>query len=231
MQIVGAVPSPAQQQVPLPAQLPAFPAVVPPDSSCLPFPGHGRDACHRLAQLVRTPDIRHARAAAGDPARPADGAGTVDVGYDAVPPCDTPGAAATVGVRPFQPAPLAATTPWTSTVVQATIRPLSGGNEQLSAKRGETARFVVQLYNQSAAPVSFEHCPLLVEMLAPAGQPEVPNPTVRTPRTAADGSLRFEMHIQIPADAPAGNNGLFWELDPTGRQGPEAVSGLVVTDR
>jgi len=38
------------------------------------------------------------------------------------------------------------------------------------------------------------------------------------------------MRIQVPEDAPAGNNGLFWELDPTGAQGPEAVSGLVVAD-
>jgi hypothetical protein len=42
------------------------------------------------------------------------------------------------------------------------------------------------------------------------------------------GSLRFEMRIQVPADAPAEANGLFWELDPTGAQGPQAVSRLVV---
>jgi len=39
------------------------------------------------------------------------------------------------------------------------------------------------------------------------------------------------MRIQIPADAPAGNNGLFWELDPTGGQGPEAVSHIEVAAR
>jgi hypothetical protein len=36
------------------------------------------------------------------------------------------------------------------------------------------------------------------------------------------------MRIQVPADAPAEANGLFWEFDPTGAQGPQAVSRLVV---
>jgi hypothetical protein len=36
------------------------------------------------------------------------------------------------------------------------------------------------------------------------------------------------MSIQVPADPPAGDNGLFWELDPTGGRGPQAVSRIAV---
>ena len=38
------------------------------------------------------------------------------------------------------------------------------------------------------------------------------------------GSLYFEMGIHVPASAPLGKNGLFWQLDPTGAQFPETVS-------
>jgi hypothetical protein len=230
VQIVGAVPAPAQQQLPLPAQPPAFPVVAPPDSTLTALsPG---------AEVTLDLDWRNwcVPQTSGVPVPPQairlnlpEGAGMIDVGYDAVPPCDTPGAPATLGVRPFQPAPLPPTTPWTSTVVQASIQPLSGGKGQLSGKRGETARFVVLLHNPSAVPIPLEHCPLVIELLAPAGHPEVHQLNCRAAaQLPANGSLRFEMHIQVPADAPAGNNGLFWELDPSGGQGPEAVSRLVV---
>ncbi len=39
---------------------------------------------------------------------------------------------------------------------------------------------------------------------------------------------RTWQRIQVPANAPAEANGLFWELDPTGAQGPQALSRLVV---
>jgi len=233
VRIVGAVPAPEQQQVSLPAQPPAFPAVVPPDSTLTALPPG--------AAVTLDVDWRNwcvpaggAAQGAGSPVPPQairltlpEGAGTVDAGYDAVPPCDTPGAAATVGVHPFQPAPLAATAPWTSTAVEATIQPLPGGD--LSGTRGGTARFAVLLRNPSAVPIPFDHCPLVVELLAPAGRPEAHQLNCRAAgQLPAHGSLRFEMRIDVPADAPTGNNGLFWELDPTGGQSPEAVSRLVI---
>jgi hypothetical protein len=230
VQIVDAMPAPRQQQEQLPAEPPAFPTVIPPDSALLAVaPGAAvsldvdwRNWC--VPQTSRTPvppkAIRLTLPGS---------AGKIDVGYNAVPACDTPGAATTIGVRPFQPAPLPATKPWTSSIVQATIQPLSGGKGPLTGKRGETARFVVQIRNPSAAPISFERCPLVVEMLAPAGRPEVHQLNcLAAAQLPAGGSLRFEMRIPIPADAPAGNNGLFWELDPTGAQGPEATSRIVV---
>jgi hypothetical protein len=233
VRIIGAIPAPQQQQTPLPAQPPAFPTVAPPDSTLLAVPPGAavtldvdwRNWCVPRTSKTPLPPRAIRLTLPG-------GAGSIDVGYNAVPPCDTPTAATTVGVRPFQATPLPATTPWTSSVVQATIQPLSGGKGQLTGKRGETARFVVQVRNPSATPISFERCPLVIEMLAPAGRPEVHQLNCRgAAQLPAGGSLRFEMHIQIPTDAPAGNNGLFWELDPTGSQGPEAVSRIVVAAR
>lgn len=152
------------------------------------------------------------------------GAGSIDVNYDAVPACDNAAEPSTVSVRPFAPAPLAASTPWTSAELKASIV------DARPAPRGSTAQFGVRLANASSAPVTFEHCPLFVEALAPSGGPEAHqlNCTAATP-IPPGGSLTFAMRIQVPKSAPLGNNGLFWELDPTGAQGPELVSGLTVT--
>lgn len=230
VRIVGAVPAPEQQQVPLPSQPPAFPAVVPPDSTLAALPPGAAVTLDVDWRNWCVPAMQGAAAAVPPQAirlTLPEGAGTIDAGYDAVPPCDTPGAAATVAVRPFQPAPLAATAPWTSTAVQATIQPLPGGD--LSGTRGGTARYAVLLRNPSAVPIPFDRCPLVVELLAPAGRPEAHQLNCRAAgQLPAHGSLKFEMRIDVPADAPAGNNGLFWELDPTGGQSPEAVSRLVI---
>jgi hypothetical protein len=159
-----------------------------------------------------------------------EGGGSVDAGYNAVPPCETPTAPSTIGVRPFQPAPLASTQPWTSVALQATIEPVSADEAQLTGKPGGTVRFAVVLHTPSTTPVPFDRCPALVQMLAPSGSPQLGQLNCRAAGTLpAGGSLRFEMRIPIPADAPKGDNGLFWELDPTGAQGPEAVSRVVVT--
>jgi hypothetical protein len=232
VRIVGAVGAPEQQQTPLPAQPPAFGTVTPPEGRLLAVPPGGtvtlsvdwRNWCVPRTSPTPLPP-RAIRLTL-------PGGGSIDVDYNAVPPCDTPTSAATIGVRPFQPAALPATTPWTSSVVQATIQPLSGGKGQLTGRRGGTTRFAVQVRNPSATPISFERCPLVTEMLAPAGRPEVHQLNCRAAaRLPAGGWLRFEMRIQIPTDAPAGNNGLFWELDPTGSRGPQAVSRVVVAAR
>jgi hypothetical protein len=229
VRIVGAIPAPPQLQVPLPAEPPAFPAVVPPDGTLRAVPSGAavtldvewRNWCLPQTSAAPTPP-RAIRVALPD------GAGSIDVGYNAVPPCDSPSAASTIGVRPFQPAPLARTPPWTPATLQATIEPLTGA--QLSGRRGETVRFAVRIGNPSPAPITFERCPLVVEMLAPAGQPEVHQLNCRAAgQLPAGGSVRFEMRILVPGNAPVGPNGLFWELDPTGGQGPEAVSRISVT--
>jgi hypothetical protein len=227
--VVGAAPAPVQRQEPLPARPPAFPAVAPPDSALLAVPPGGAvtlDVDWRNWCVPR---------AAGKPVPPRAiritlpaGAGSVDAGYNAVPPCDTPTAPSTLGVRPFQPAPLPSTPPWTATAVQAAIQPLSGG--KLTGRPGATVRFAVELRNPSAAPVPFPRCPLVVELLAPAGQPEAHQLNCAAAGSLpAGGALRFEMRVQVPAGAPTGDNGLFWQLDPTGGQGPQAVSRITVT--
>lgn len=230
VRLVGAVPAPRQRQVALPAEPPTFPTVLPPDATLLALPAGGtatlgvewRNWCVPRARKAPVPP-RAARITLPG------GRGSIDVGYNAVPPCDATGQPATIGVRPFQPSPVPATTPWTTGIVQATIQPLSGGEAPLAGKRGEVVRFAVQLHNASAAAVRFDRCPILIEMLAPAGRPEVHQLNCRaaSPIQPA-GSLRFEMRIQVPANAPAADNGLFWELDPTGAQGPQAVSRVMV---
>jgi hypothetical protein len=157
------------------------------------------------------------------------GAGSLDIGYNAVPGCEAPGQPSTLGVRPFQPAALPASQRWTSAQLQATIRSVSGA-ARLTGRRGQVARYAVLLRNMSAAAVEFTRCPLLTEMLVPAGTPEghTLNCAAAHP-IPPGGSLGFEMRISIPATAPIGSNGLFWELDPTGAGGPEAVARIMVS--
>lgn len=229
----GASPEPRQQQVPLPAQAPAFPDVVPPDTTLLALPAGGmatldidwRNWCVPVANGARKPPIPPRAVRITLPG----GHGSIDAGYNAVPSCDAPGQLSTIGVRPFQPAPLRSATPWTTGTVQATIQPISGGKAPLTGKRGYEVSFAVQLHNASGTPVRFDRCPLVIEMLAPSGRPEVHQLNCRAASPIASGGSRhFDMRIKIPADAPAGANGLFWELDPIGARGPEAVSRVVV---
>ncbi|MBO0819079.1 MAG: hypothetical protein J2P30_28410, partial [Actinobacteria bacterium] len=157
------------------------------------------------------------------------GLGSIDARYNAVPACERPRQPSTIGVRPFMPAPLPATSPWTTANVKATIQP-AGGGTALTGTRGHLARFLVRLRNASGLPVRFARCPLLAEQVAPAGQTEVHELNCRAAGSIAPGkSVFFEMGIHVPARAPLGRNGLFWDLDPTGAQFPEAVSGLVVS--
>jgi len=226
---VGAVPAPEQRQLPLPAQPPAFPTVVPPDSALLAVPPGGSATVDVEWRNWCVPSGSTAPVApqAIRLTLPA-GAGSIDVGYNAVPRCDAPTQPSVLGARPFQPAPLPATTPWTSTAVLATISPLPGARE-LTAKRGATVRYAVLIRNPSGQAVTFERCPMLIQLLAPAGRSEVYQLNCAAAgQLPAGGSLRFELRIRIPADAPAGNNGQFWELDPTGNRGPQATSRILV---
>jgi uncharacterized protein DUF4232 len=234
VRLAGAPRAPAQRQVDLPAQPPAFPDVLEPASTLLALPPGAtavlavgwRNWCVPGASRSRKPRVppKAVRIKLGP------GRGRIDVNYNAVPGCDAPGQPSTVTVRPFSPSPLPATRPWTTAGVKASIEPLDGGKSRLTGRRGQTARFVVRLRNVSDLPVRFARCPLLVEALAPAGQPEAHQLNCgATGGIPPRGTLLFEMRIQVPARAPLGNNGLFWELDPTGSQGPEAVTGLVVS--
>ena len=235
VRVVGASPQPAQRQEPLPSQPAAFPQVLPPASTLQRLPAN--------ATATLTVDWRNwcvpGAAGAKKPLTPpkalrvtlAGGLGSIDIGYDAVPSCDAPGRPSILGVRPFAPAPLHDNAPWTSGVVKASITPLDGGKSSIAGRRGETVRFAVQLHNPSSStPVQIARCPLVAEMLAPAGAPEVHQLNCAGAKPIPPGgSLGFEMRIVVPAGAPTGNNGLFWELDPTGTQSLEVVSRLIVS--
>jgi Protein of unknown function (DUF4232) len=227
VRLVGAPRGPAQRQVPAPVQPSAFPTIQPPATALQALPPGGtavlgvdwRNWCVPGAGRSPKPLVPPRAVRVTLP-----GGGSIDVGYDAVPACDNAAEPSTVAVRPFAPAPLAATTPWTSAQLKASIV------DARPAPRGSTAHFGVRLANVSGTAVPFEHCPLFVEALAPSGEPEAHqlNCAAATP-IPPGGALTFEMRIQVPKSAPLGNNGLFWELDPTGAQGPELVSGLTVT--
>ena len=229
---VGAVPSPEQQQEPQPAEPATFPDVVPPATALLALPVNGtatldvdwRNWCVPVAKGTSKPVPPRALLVTLP-----GGRGSIEVGYNAVPSCDSPHQPATIGVRPFQPSPLRAARPWTTSTVQATIQSARGAKAALTGKRGQVVTYAVVLHNSSGAAVRFDRCPLVIEMLAPSGHPEVHQLNCRAASPIAPGGSRsFEMRINIPADAPSGANGLFWELDPLGARGPEAVSRVIV---
>jgi hypothetical protein len=232
VRIVGATPAPRQVQSELPPVAPSFPQVAPPDTAL--------EALRAGARATLTVDWRNwclpRMASKAKPVPPTavritlpGTGGSLNAGYNAVPGCDTPGQPSTLGVRPFLPAPLPASPPWHPGASKASITPPDGSSGSLTGTRGAVVRYAVQLRNVSTAPITFDRCPLVVEMLVPASTTEAHklNCAAAGPITPG-GSLRFEMHIAIPPNAPLGNNGLFWELDPTGAQGPQVVSRIVV---
>jgi hypothetical protein len=234
VRLVGAPRAPTQREVALPAQLPSFPEVDEPAATLLALPPGAAATLSIDWSNWCVPGATRS----GKPQVPPSavritlgrGLGRLDVDYNAVPNCDTPGQPSTIGVRPFAPPPLSSTQPWTTADVKAAIQPIDGGGARLTGKRGQVARFAVRLTNTSATEVEFNRCPLVVEDLAPSGQPEVHQLNCRSAGSIpSGGSLVFAMQIRVPASAPLGKDGLLWELDPTGAQYPEAVSGLVVS--
>ena len=234
VRLVGAPRAPAQRQVDLPPRAPQFPQVLQPPATLQALPPGA-------AATLTVGWSNWCVPGAAGPAKPqvppsavritfGGGLGSLDAGYNAVPGCEAPGQPSTIAVRPFAPSPLSATQPWTTANVKATIQPPGGPGSPLAGKRGHIARFVIQLHNTSPAPVRFGRCPLLAEQLAPFGQTEVYQLNCQAAGSIRPaGSVFFEMLIHVPASAPLGRNGLFWQLDPTGAQYPEAVSGLVVS--
>lgn len=231
VRIVGAPYVVAQRQQPLPAAPATFPDVRPPADTLLALaPGSSADIGVQWSNWC-PPRPRKAGAAQVPPrairVTLAGRGGSLAVDYNAVPDCTTPGRPSTIGVRPFTPSPLPATQPWTTAKVTARIVPLGTA---LTGRRGQPARFAVRLGNESATTVAFATCPMFVEALEPSGGSEVHQLNCRAAHAIAPhGSETFAMRIAVPADAPRGKNGLFWELDPTGAQYPEATSALRVT--
>jgi hypothetical protein len=234
VRFVGAPRAPSQRQLALPAGQPGFPKVLPPASTLRALaPG---------AAATLTIDWRNwcvpGGARAGAPLIPPRAArvtlpgntGSLDLDYSAVTSCVDPGRPATIGVRPFQPAALAEPGGWTNVRVQASVRTLSGGPPPLHGRRGEQVRFAVELRNPNRqATIRFDRCPMLAELLAPAGVAAVHQLNCASAESIPPGAATlFEMRLPVPADAPLGPNGLFWALDVAGSRPLEIVSRLIV---
>ena len=160
------------------------------------------------------------------------GGGSLDVPYNAVTPCEQPGAPSTIGVHPFAPAGLPETAPWTRLPVSAKALTLAGAPGALHAVRGGILEYSILLHNESQSTLRFARCPLVAELLAPAGAIEAhPLNCAGAHPVRAGGSIRFEMRLRVPSAAPLGVNGLFWDLDPLGAQGPEVVARVIVAAR
>lgn len=233
VRFVGAPRAPSQRQVALPAGQPGFPKVLPPAAVLRALPP---GAAATLTIDWRNWCVPGARA--GVPLAPPraarvtlpGGAGNLDVNYSAVTSCEDPRRPATVGVRPFQPAALARPGGWTNVRVQAAVRGPGGEQPPVHGRRGDVARFTVELRNPNQqTTIRFDRCPLLAELLAPAGSAEVHqlNCAAAVP-IPPGGAQLFEMRLRVPAAAPLGPNGLFWALDVAGTQPLEVVSRLVV---
>jgi hypothetical protein len=233
VRFVGAPRQPVQRQIPLPAAVAQFPQVRRPEAILLALrPGDTAVLPLEWSNWC----VPGARAVKGKLIPPTAvrvtllaGRGSLDVPYNAVTPCVRPGAPSTVGVRPFQPPGLPNRKPWTRAALGAKIFAIDGTAPPLHGARGTVLRYAVRLRNESQATVRFQNCPLIAEVLAPQGSVEAhPLNCVGAHPLAPGASIRFEMHLPIPASAPEGVNGLFWVLDPLGGQNAEAVARVVV---
>ena len=101
----------------------------------------------------------------------------------------------------------------------------------LRVARGSTLRYVVELHNASTnQALQFHKCPLFVQELAPKGSIQAYRLNCGAAQALEPGrSIRFDIALNVPSNAPTGDNGLFWELDPLGAQGPEATARVVIT--
>lgn len=235
VRFVGSPQSPRQHQTNEPASSPEFPAVVKPASSlralapgagatlsidwdnwCPPGGLSGKPAIAPKAMRVTLPG----------------GGGSIEISYNAVTTCSEPRSPSTIGVRPFQPEILPGGRPWSRVPLIARVVSSAGAPvSTLRAVRGSILRYVVELRNASTnETLQFGTCPLFVQELAPKGSIEAYQLNcARAHAVPPGGSIRFDIQLDIPSDAPLGDNGLFWELDPLGVQGPEATARVIIS--
>jgi len=234
VRFVGAPQSPRQLQNPEPAVSPEFPAVSKPVSSLRALPPGSTATLSVQWNNWCPPGARQGKAVLAPKAVRVTlpgGSGSIDVPYNAVTACLQRGAPSTIGVRPFQPEILPVGKPWSTIPLTARVVTDSGASTPtLQAARGSTLRYVVELRNASTnETLRFGACPLFVQELAPIGSSEAYRLNCDGAHAVRPGgSIRFNVELDIPRNAPPGDNGLFWELDPLGTQGPEATARVVV---
>jgi Domain of unknown function (DUF4232) len=211
---------PIQVQRTIPRTPAEFPEVTYPDSSLLALaPGES-------AAVTVTWDNWCDPLVAGKPHVPPSairltlpgGRGSLDADYNAVVRCLDLNAPTTIGVSTFQPSLVPAGRRWTDAFVSATVP-----TRPLHARRGGLLRYRVVLRNRSNTAATFDRCPAYIQQLVPAGKVETYQVNCAAARPIAPGkTLALAMQIRVPKDSPLGGNGLFWELDPFGTQGPQA---------
>ena len=235
VRFVGAPRAPRQRQTAEPGLTPEFPAVTKPASS-LRAVKPGSDATLSVEWNNWCPPGPHSSAPVVPPRAvrvTLPGArGSLEIPYNAVAPCLEPGSPSTIGVRPFEPEVLPSGKPWSRLPLTARVLTSAGTPvTMLRASRGSTLRFVVELHNASTnRTLQFGKCPLFVQELAPKGSIQAYRLNCRAAQALKPGrSMRFDIQLNVPSDAPTGDNGLFWELDPLGAQGPEATARVVIT--
>jgi hypothetical protein len=96
---------------------------------------------------------------------------------------------------------------------------------------GRPFHYEVALRNVSKRPFRFNTCPTYVEGVASTLRGERHVLNCGPAGTLAPGERAlFEMVLHIPADAPAGNNGLSWELgEKTYQPSPFASAEIRIT--
>jgi hypothetical protein len=152
------------------------------------------------------------------------GRGHIDTDYNAVPPCVDPNAPTTIGVSVFQPNLVARGRPWTDAFLRASVP-----GQPVHARRGSVLRFRVVLHNASRTAVRFDRCPAYAQQLVPGGKVQVYALNCRAARPIPPGkSVAFAMQMRVPPGAPAGPNGLFWELDPFGARAPQVHARVTI---
>lgn len=234
VRFVGSPQSPRQRQVAEPAVPPEFPAVTKPASSLQAVaPGSGATLSIDWNNWCPPGGLSGKPAVAPKAVRVTlpGGEGSIDISYNAVTPCFQPDSPSTIGVRPFQPELLPDGKPWSRVPLTARVVSSAGAPvSTLRAARGSTLRYVVELRNASTSQtLRFDTCPLFVQELAPRGSIEPHSLNCAGAHAVRpSGTIRFDIQLAIPSDAPVGDNGLFWELDPLGVQGPEATARVIV---
>jgi hypothetical protein len=152
------------------------------------------------------------------------GRGSLEMDYNAVPPCIDLNSPTTIGVSVFQPNLIPTGRPWTNAFLSATVP-----GQPVHARRGGTLRFRVVLHNGSKTTVRFDRCPAYAQQLVPRGRVEAYTLNCRAAHPLAPGkTVAFAMRVRVPKRAPLGANGLFWELDPFGARAPQVHARVTI---
>jgi hypothetical protein len=146
-----------------------------------------------------------------------NGAGSLEADYNAVPPCIDLHSPTVIGVSAFQSSLVPRGRPWSDAFLQASVP-----GQPIHGRRGGILHFRVVLRNISKTTARFGRCPAYIQQLAPSGRVEAYELNCAAAHPIAGGkSAAFAMRLRVPANAPLGANGLFWELDPFGVRAPQ----------